>query len=123
VLIPGVTNLPWQYRGYDAYVYANGVDNLPQWSAVHPDARTLVDELLHSVGRRGAYFIYTPSEEIYAESFEGAPPNLLPQMIDALRNSPNAKLLYDRGGGQVFFLRSTSTTPFPSPLVTPRGFP
>lgn len=123
VLIPGAGNLPWQYRGYAAYVYANGVDNLPGWNAAHPDARVLVDELLHSAGPRGAYFIYTPSEGIYAESFEGAPANVLPQVIDTLRNSPDAKLLYDRDGGQVFFLKPTSAQSIPPQSATqPLGF-
>jgi hypothetical protein len=123
VLIPGAANLPWQYRGYHAYVYRNGVDDLPQWSAVQPDVHLLVDQLLRSVGRRGAYFVYTPSEEIFAESFEGEPTNVLPQVIETLRNSPNAKLLYDRDGGQVFFLRPTSARSSPPQSATHPGSP
>ncbi len=104
VLMPGVDNLPWGYQDYDAYDYGAGVDSLPEWSTLHPRIAVLLSELLGTFGKRGGYFIYTPSEEIYAESFEGEP-DTLPKLLVALRHSPDARLLYARGGAEIFHIR------------------
>jgi hypothetical protein len=116
LLLPGTSNLPWEYRDYDAYRYGNAVDTLPEWSALHPQTTVLLAELRQAFGVRGGYFIVTPSEEIYAESFAGAP-GVLPRLVAAVAQDPGVSLLYQRDGASIFrFPPSASgvpTTPVP----------
>jgi hypothetical protein len=111
VLIPGTSDLPWEYRDYDVYTYGNGVDTLPEWSAPHPRIPVLLGELGRAFGRRGGYFIVTPSEEIYAESFEGQP-GVLPRLVAAVARDPGVRLVYQRDGASIFR--------FPASAVAPR---
>jgi hypothetical protein len=106
VLAPGADDLPWQYKDYDAYDYSPGMDALPNWTSAHPSATVLVAQTLRLLRKqkRNLYLIFTPSEEIYAESFEGVP-DVLPKVVALLKHEPDARLLYNRYGAQIFVLK------------------
>ena len=106
VLAPGADNLPWQYKDYDAYYYQPGMDALPDWTATRPSAPVLVAQMLRLLRRHDSnlYLIFTPSETIYAESFEGVP-NVLPKVVALLKHEPFARLLYNRDGAQIFLVK------------------
>jgi hypothetical protein len=106
ILAPGADNLPWQYKNYDAYDYSPGIDALPDWTSAHPSPSLLVTQMLHYLRkqRRNLYLIFTPSEDIYAESFEGVP-HVLPKIVGLLEHSREARLLYNRDGAQIFVVK------------------
>jgi len=112
ILVPGADNLPWSYKDYDAYDYNTGLDATPEWSAAHVNPSIVVKQMLHYIGDHGIYLIFTPSEEIYAESFEGVP-GVLPKIVTLLRHTPYAHLLYDRGGAQIFYVKDTNNNAGP----------
>ncbi|MDQ6805314.1 MAG: hypothetical protein M3065_10190 [Actinomycetota bacterium] len=104
-LMAGSDNLPWRGQGYADYTYLQ-VNSLADWQAGHPQAAVLLQQLRHQLSPSGGYVIFTQSTQIGDELFDGLP-NVQPELISLLRHSSSARLLYDRGAAQVFFVKGS----------------